>query len=158
MLRSISSDSDALQFAWKSEIKNAEYDFEISKNKEFSDIFYSEKIENSTFLRKNIGALSSWSIPDGTYFWRVIRKASEPDDFTPQSDIRSFSVQKIAKDKNRLVYPPENFSVDPQVLPGQPDRLKDIVLAASGEAFHQQCAILHFGEVQRCVAVVMRRT
>lgn len=109
-----SSNSYALQFAWKSEIKNAEYDFEISKNKEFSDIFYSEKIENSTFLRKNIGALSSWSIPDGTYFWRVIRKASEPDDFTPQSDIRSFSVQKIAKDKNRLVYPPENFSVEPE--------------------------------------------
>lgn len=106
------SNSFALQLAWKSEIKNAEFNVEISKNKDFSDIFYSEKIENSTFLKKNIGILSSWSIPDGTYFWRVTRISSEPEDFTPRSNIQSFSVQKIAADKNRLVYPPENFSAE----------------------------------------------
>lgn len=112
---SVSSSFD-LQFAWKSEIKNAEFNLEISRDKEFSDIFYSEKIENSTFLKKNLGILSSWAIPDGTYFWRVVRISGEPDDLTPQSNIRSFSIKKIAADKNRLVYPPENFSAEPELV------------------------------------------
>lgn len=106
------ANSVSLQFAWKSEIKNAEFNVEISKDKDFSDIFYSEKTENSTFLKKSLGILSSWAIPDGTYFWRVTRISAEPDDFTPRSNVQSFSIQKIAADKNRLVYPPENFSVE----------------------------------------------
>ncbi|MEE0887138.1 MAG: hypothetical protein UIB61_09545 [Treponema sp.] len=110
------SNSFDLQFAWKSEIKNAEFNFEISRDKDFSDIFYSEKIENSTFLKKNLGIFSSWAIPDGTYFWRVVRISGEPDDVTPQSNIQSFSIKKIAADKNRLVYPPENFSAEPEQL------------------------------------------
>lgn len=106
------ANSFVLQFAWKSEIQNAEYNFEISKNKEFSDVFYSEKIEKSTFLKKNLGFLSSFAIPDGTYFWRVSRNSSEPEDSSPLSNIYSFSIQKIAADKNRLVYPPENYSAE----------------------------------------------
>lgn len=98
-----------LNFFWKSEIKNADYEFEIARDKNFSDIFYSEKTKNS-FVSKKLGILSSWVIPDGTYFWRVTRKSGDDDDITPVSAIQSFSIKKLAADKTRLVYPPENFS------------------------------------------------
>lgn len=107
-----SSNSYALQFAWKSEIQDAEYNFEISRARDFSDIFYSEKIEKSTYLKKNLGHFAGWAIPDGIYFWRITRNSAEPDDSSPLSNVRSFSVQKIEADKNRLVYPPENYSAE----------------------------------------------
>ncbi len=104
-----------LNFAWKSEIKNASYDLEIARDKNFSDIFYSVETESLLVSRK-LGILSSFAIPDGTYYWRVTRKSSDADDVNPVSAVQAFTISKIAADKNRLVYPPENFSLESEQL------------------------------------------
>lgn len=104
-----------LNFAWKSEIKNASYDLEIARDKNFSDIFYSVETESLLVSRK-LGILSSFAIPDGTYYWRVTRKSSDADDVNPVSAVQTFTISKIAADKNRLVYPPENFSLESEQL------------------------------------------
>ena len=82
-------DSLAVNFSWKSDIK-ASYELLIAKDKDFNDIILKR---NTAGQRANV----NMSLPekDGQqYYWKIVRKSSEPEDLTPESDIRSFAVYK----------------------------------------------------------------
>lgn len=100
-------DSLDVNFSWKSDIK-ASYELLVSADKDFTDIITRRKTAGQ---RANV----SLALPekDGQeYYWKVIRNSSEPDDFTPESDIRHFTVSKYVSVPTKLVYPPEEFSTE----------------------------------------------
>lgn len=96
-------------FGWKSDIKDSEYSFEISKDEDFRSVLYDSQ-ENGT--RKQFD-LSIGTMPEGNYFWRVARKSGENDFY---SDVRRFSVVQYVPVTTQLVYPPDNFTVESEKL------------------------------------------
>lgn len=100
-------DTLAVNFSWKSDIK-ANYELLVSADKDFKDII-ARKMTAGQITRVSL------AIPekDGQhYFWKVIRNSSEPDDLTSESDIRTFSVYKYVSLPTRLLYPPEEYSIE----------------------------------------------
>ncbi len=100
-------DSPTVSFSWKSDIK-ANYELLIASDEDFKDIIA---------RRKTAGQRASINLAapekDGqSYFWKVIRNSSEPDDLTPESNVRSFTISKYVSVPTRLVYPPEEFSTE----------------------------------------------
>ena len=98
-----------VNFSWKSDIK-ASYELLVAADKDFSDIITRRKTAGQ---RANV----SFALPekDGQeYYWKVVRNSSEPDDFTPESDVRHFTVSKYVSVPTKLVYPPEEFSTESQ--------------------------------------------
>ena len=96
-----------VNFSWKSDIK-ASYELLISSDEDFKDIITRRKTAGQR-------ATVSLALPekDGqTYYWKVIRNSSEPDDFTPESAVREFSVSKYISVPTKLVYPPEEFCTE----------------------------------------------
>ena len=100
-------DSLAVNFSWKSDIK-ASYELLIAKDKDFNDIILKR---NTAGQRANV----NMSLPekDGQqYYWKIVRKSSEPEDLTPESDIRSFAVYKYVSVPAKLLYPPEEYCTE----------------------------------------------
>ena len=102
-----------INFSWKSDIK-ANYQLLVSTNEDFSDIL----------LRRNTAgqrASVSLAAPDSdgqTYYWKVIRNSSEPDDLSPESEVRHFTVSKYISVPTKLLYPPEEYSVESTKIAG----------------------------------------
>lgn len=101
-------------FVWKSELKNVAYDVQISRDPAFTAVVYQAET-TETRLGHNF---ATTELADGTYYWRVIRKATDEDDVTPQSEVRSFTVVKYVPQDNKLLYPPEEFSTEQAKLAG----------------------------------------
>lgn len=107
-------------FAWKSDVKDSVYDFEISKDRNFDSVIYNSK-ENNT--RKNFSC-SINMLPAGKYFWRVARsddRENENDSSAGKStafysNVHSFNVEKDLPEITSLVYPPDNFVVEKDKL------------------------------------------
>ncbi|MGN0739760.1 MAG: hypothetical protein ACI4LX_06275 [Treponema sp.] len=107
-------------FAWKSDVKNSVYDFEISKDRNFESVIYNSK-ENNT--RKSFSCSISM-LPEGKYFWRVARsdvQENESGDGEVKgesfySNVQSFDVEKYLPEITSLVYPPDNFVVEKDKL------------------------------------------
>ncbi len=100
-------------FIWKSELKNAKYDILISRDPDFTNIVHSEESSDTRYSR----TFAPNELRDGTYYWKVCRKSSDPQDLTPESEVRSFFVTRHIPQDNKLVYPPEDFLVDGSKLP-----------------------------------------
>ena len=97
----------AVNFSWKSDIK-ASYELLVASDKDFSDIISRKKTAGQ---RTSINLTPPEK--DGTvYYWKVIRNSSEPDDLTPESEVRSFSISKYVSVPTKLLYPPEEFSTE----------------------------------------------
>ena len=104
-------DTLSVNFSWKSDIK-ASYELLISDDKDFTDIISRKKTAGQR-VSVNMTAPSD----DGhTYYWKVIRNSSEPDDFNPESEVRSFSVSKYVNVPTKLLYPPEEYSTESSKL------------------------------------------
>lgn len=104
-------------FAWKSDVKDSVYDFEISKDKNFDSIIYNSK-ENNT--RKNLSC-SINMLPTGKYFWRVARSDGDSQNHVGgynsfYSNVQSFNVEKYLPGITSLLYPPDNFVVEKDKL------------------------------------------
>lgn len=100
-------DSLSINFSWKSDIK-ASYELLLSDDKEFTNIISRKKTAGQR-------AAVNFPIPekDGqTYYWKVIRNSSEPEDLSPVSEVRSFTVSKYVSVPTKLLYPPEEFSTE----------------------------------------------
>lgn len=102
------------QFMWKSELKDASYDLYISTDKDFENIVRTKTVSGTRVQEE----FSPDQLRDGKYYWKVVRHSSDPDDLNPVSEIRSFAVAKHVAGVNRLIYPPEIYSVEEMVLPG----------------------------------------
>ncbi len=100
-------DNLAVNFSWKSDIK-ASYELLVASDKDFSDIISRKQTAGQ---RTSINLTPPEN--DGKlYYWKVIRNSSEPDDLTPESEVRSFSISKYVSIPTKLLYPPEEFSTE----------------------------------------------
>lgn len=105
-------DKISASFAWKSEIKDAEYRLLVSKDTDFENIVLDKNVSST----KTVEDFKNVEIKDGDYFWKIIRSSKDPDDINPESEVRRFTLSKYVPGINRLVYPPENFEVEAQKL------------------------------------------
>ena len=97
----------AVNFSWKSDIK-ASFELLVSEDEAFTNIISRKKTAGQR-------ASVNFDIPekDGqTYYWKVIRNSSETEDLTPVSEVRSFTVSKYVSVPTKLLYPPEEYSVE----------------------------------------------
>lgn len=94
-------------FMWKSEVEKANYELFISKYEDFSDVVYSDTTE-SLRLKKEF---NTSTLGDGKYYWKVVRSATEESDLS-ESEVRSFTIARYIPALNRLVFPPDNYSVE----------------------------------------------
>lgn len=100
-------DSDFnVSFLWKSDVKVADYDFEIASDENFENVIYSSNVKEPRIYED-----FSKVLPIGKYFWKVSRNSLE-DEKLSQSEIREFSVIKYIPETTRLVYPPNDFSIE----------------------------------------------
>ncbi len=100
-------DSDFyVSFLWKSDVKVSEYDFKIASDEKFENVIYSSNV-NGTRIYEDFSKILSI----GNYFWKVSRNSLEDENLS-QSEVRKFSVIKYVPENTRLVYPPDNFSVE----------------------------------------------
>ena len=93
-------------FLWKSDVKNADYKILVASDQDFNSVVYENTVKEKR-LFNNFSDLFTY----GTYYWKVVR-SSEDDEGTRESEVRKFSVIKYVPGENRLVYPPENYSVE----------------------------------------------
>lgn len=96
-----------VNFSWKSDIK-ANYELLISADKDFKDIISRKQTPGQ---RVNV----TLPVPENnsqTYYWKVVRNSTELEDFSPDSQVRQFSVSKYISIPAKLLYPPEEFSVE----------------------------------------------
>lgn len=99
-------------FLWKSDVKTADYKVLIASDEKFSSIVYEKDIKDKR-LFENFSEV----LPVGSYYWKVVRQ-SEEDEGSSESEVRHFSVIKYVPGENRLLYPPENYSVEDLKLAG----------------------------------------
>lgn len=92
-------------FMWKSELPNSVYTFMLSSTEDFSSIIEETQTE-ALRLFVNFTALS---LSDGTYYWKIIRHSDEAEDTEPESEVRSFTLEKQEAQKARLLYPTDGF-------------------------------------------------
>lgn len=102
-------------FAWKSEVRNADYNIQISDNSDFSKILHNVNAKQTTFGEH----FTINTLPEGTYYWKVLRNSDEDRETSnefAQSGVRSFTVSKYVPGVNKLVYPPDNYLIEERLL------------------------------------------
>ena len=100
-----------VSFAWKSDVKEADYSVLISSSDDFENTVYDFKTSQVSFVQK----FNIQTLPQGTYYWKILRR-SDDDDEEVSSETRTFSVAAYVPGENRLVYPPDNYSVEQSAL------------------------------------------
>lgn len=95
-------------FAWKSDVKDSEYEILVSTDEAFGNVVLKESTKLTRFSRE----LGDLKLTDGEYFWKIIRHSNEKDDINPESEIRRFNVSHYIPGINRLIYPPEGYEVE----------------------------------------------
>ncbi len=106
-------DSLATTFRWKSDETSCDYQILVSDSKDFDNIIFTrnaaEKFLHSEFTTE--------VLPVGTYYWRVKRHALASEGVEEAlSEPKQFKVSFYVPQKNRLIYPPENFSIEKENL------------------------------------------
>lgn len=101
----------SVSFGWKSDAVKSEYELMISRSKDFTDSVVIKKTE-----KKRISCMfDAGEIPEGEYFWKISSVNEKGEKVS--SEIRKFKIKKMVSGENRLVYPPEHFSVEKEKLP-----------------------------------------
>lgn len=104
----------ATNFIWKSELKEAEYVLSIARDYDFNNVVFTTTTSDTRFMRE----FTPSELRDATYYWKILRKSSDPDDKTPESEIRAFRVSRYVPQDNKLLYPPENISIEGSKING----------------------------------------
>ncbi len=100
-------DSAKVSFCWKSDI-SASYEVFVSDSPDFNNVVYTTKT-NAKYISTNFEVAKD---EEKTYYWKVVRKSSEAEDFTPESEVHSFTLASYKDEPNRLLYPPEEYSTE----------------------------------------------
>ena len=102
-------------FAWKSDVKAADYSIQLSDNSDFTNVRRTIKASSTTVGEHfNIKTL-----PKGTYYWRVMRNSEEDREAGNEyaySVVRSFSVDLYVPGVNKLSWPPDGYSIEQEQL------------------------------------------
>ena len=101
----LSEEDQNIIFSWKSDVKGSDYTVQISDDSYFTVKFASIKTTSNIVGKKfNIN-----NLPEGNYYWRVIRNASGDNTV---SEVRSFSVANYVPGVNKLSWPPDGYSIE----------------------------------------------
>ncbi len=110
------SESDQnIIFSWKSDLANADYSIQLSDSPDFSVKF--KTINTSSTIAGSKFNINS--MPEGTYYWKVLRKSDEDrstKNESAESEIRSFTIAKYIPGVNKLSWPPDGYSVEKDQL------------------------------------------
>lgn len=98
-------------FQWKSDVAKSDYQILISSDKDFESIVY-EKKTNATRITDSF---TLDKLPVGNYYWKVVR-TSLMDVQPAQSEIREFIVEQYIPGENKLIYPPDHYTVEKEKL------------------------------------------
>lgn len=98
----------SVNFVWKSELKDASYTLIMARDEQCKNVVFQKEVSDVRLSQE----FDPKTVKDGTYYWKVIRKSSDPDDLTPESAVRSFTLIKYIPQENKLLYPPENFCAE----------------------------------------------
>lgn len=101
-------DKIPFNFAWKKDAEAYAYDLIVAKDPDFMSVIYSKTLKDSR-LNEDLES-SRWA--DGTYYWKVVRFCSDYEDENPESPVRSFTLAKYIPGVNRLIFPPDGYSVE----------------------------------------------
>lgn len=104
----IYKESIGTNFIWKSELKDASFELSIARDYDFNNVVYSVSTSETRFTHE----FSPSELRDGIYYWKILRKSSDPDDKSPESEIRAFRVTRYIPEDNKLLYPPENTMIE----------------------------------------------
>lgn len=110
----VSRDVVPVTFMWRSDLADADYTVQVARDANFSDIVWQTQTTETRFSRD----FTAQELPDGGYYWKIVRNAPDDDDVTPVSAIRRFTVATYVPQDNKLLYPPENFSTEQAKLAG----------------------------------------
>ena len=106
-------DSLATTFRWKSDETSCDYQILVSDSKDFDNIIFTRNAAGK-FLHSEF---TPEVLPVGTYYWRVKRRALASEGIEEAlSEPKQFNVSFYVPQKNRLIYPPENFSIEKENL------------------------------------------
>ena len=95
-------------FIWKSELKNATYELTVARDSDFTTVVFNTETKETRFSKEFLPS----ELRDGVYFWKILRKSDDAEDLHPESEIRTFKVVRYIPQDNKLVYPPDNFTVE----------------------------------------------
>lgn len=98
-------ENPSVNLTWKSDIKDANYQVVVARDPDFNDVIYTKNTK-STKVAATLPKESQ------ELYWKVIRNSNETSDITPESEVRSFTIEKYHPEKARLLYPPEIYSVE----------------------------------------------
>ncbi|WP_027729252.1 hypothetical protein [Treponema sp. C6A8] len=102
-------DSLSTTFRWKSEDGPEGYRVLVSDSELFENIVYQTETKENRIQNVFVPE----RLPVGQYFWKVGRKASPEEGIEESwSEIKRFNVSYYVPQKNRLIYPPDNFVVE----------------------------------------------
>ena len=101
-------DTISTTFMWKSELRDASYQLLIARDSSFANLVYDETT-SALRLQKDF---TPSELPDGTYWWKVIRSSSNSDDLTPESEARQFTIAQYVPQQNKLTYPADGARLE----------------------------------------------
>ncbi len=110
----VSRDQVQVNFMWRSDLRDADYTLQVARDANFADIVWQTQTSETRFSRE----FTTQELPDGGYYWKIVRNAPDDDDVTPVSAIRRFTVATYVPQDNKLLYPPEHFSTEQAKLAG----------------------------------------
>lgn len=113
-------DTVGANFIWKSEIKDASYELMIARDPSFNNLVFMTECRDSRFAKEFLPS----ELRDGTYYWKIIRKSGDPGDMNPESETRSFKVERYVPGESKLLYPPDDFSEERAGIAGTVFRWK----------------------------------
>ena len=110
------SESDQnIIFAWKSDIKNADYQLRLSSSPDFT----SDDLRINTALTTYGKSFNIKTLPEGTYYWKIFRQSDDDiadHDENAESEVRSFTVAAYVPGVNKLSWPPDGYSIEQDQL------------------------------------------
>ena len=102
-------DTLSTSFRWKSEAAPEGYQVLVSDSPDFDYLVWQGNSKNN-YLQNEF---SPAELPVGTYFWKVKRNPALSEGVEEAwSEAKSFKVSYYVPQKNRLLYPPEKFTID----------------------------------------------
>lgn len=104
--------SDNLAFSWKNNSEIGEYEIVVASDSDFANEKIRRRQKTNFFSVKP----SELGMQTGEWFWYVSQFDSDGD-FSNKSEVRKFFTDKIEFEQ-KLLYPPENYSVNDENISG----------------------------------------
>jgi len=102
-------------FTWKSYAEDASFDIVVSDSPDFEKTVYTANTSNQRVVKDfNINTL-----PEGTYYWKVIRSSPEDENGVSESDVRKIEIARYVPGEIKLVFPNPGYMAEKEKFAGE---------------------------------------